>query len=295
MLTFGSLFAGIGGFDLGLERAGMRCLWQVEIDEFCQKVLAKHWPNVMRYGDVRECGSHNLSTVDLICGGFPCQPHSYTGKRGGAADDRNLWPEYRRIIAELNPTWVIGENVPGIITTILDEVLFDLEGAGYEVATFSIPACAVNAPHRRDRVWIIAHADSGGQQGQSVSVSIRRSFEAESNISWVCSDVAHADDDTRKETIGPTGRMGWKWIKESGQAFIEEEGICWFVEPAVGRMANGIPDRVDRLRVLGNAVVPQVVEWIGRCIVEYEQLKRERAEEGQMDGEGAKEQRVEYS
>ena len=115
MPTFGSLFAGIGGIDLGLERASWECRWQVEIDPFCQKVLAKHWPDVRRYGDVRDCGKHNLETVDLIAGGFPCQPYSLAGKRGGESDDRNLWPEYRRIVAELRPAWVLAENVPGII------------------------------------------------------------------------------------------------------------------------------------------------------------------------------------
>src|SRR5512136_1087486 len=139
MLTFGSLFAGIGGFDLGFERAGMQCLWQVEIDDYCQHVLAEHWPEVKRYGDVRECGSHNLAAVDVICGGFPCQPHSVAGKRKGAVDDRDLWPEMRRIIAELQPTWVVAENVPGIRGTILDAVLADLEALAYETGTISVP------------------------------------------------------------------------------------------------------------------------------------------------------------
>jgi len=141
-MRFGSLFAGIGGFDLGLERAGMECVWQVEIDPYCQKVLAKHWPQVKRYDDVRECGEHNLETVDLICGGFPCQPHSVAGKRRGAVDDRNLWPEYRRVLAELRPRWVLGENVPGIVTTMLDEVLSDLESEGYAATTIVLPAVA---------------------------------------------------------------------------------------------------------------------------------------------------------
>ena len=118
--TFGSLFAGIGGLDLGLERAGMVCSWQVEIDEYCRRVLAKHWPDVERFEDVRECGAHNLEPIDLICGGFPCQPHSVAGKRKGAADDRDLWPEYFRIVAELRPRYVLAENVPGIVTTYLD-------------------------------------------------------------------------------------------------------------------------------------------------------------------------------
>ena len=159
MLTFGSLFAGIGGFDLGLEWAGMRCLWQVEIDDYCNGVLAKHWPDVRRYHDVRECGADNLAAVDLVCGGFPCQPHSVAGKRRGAADDRDLWPEMRRIVDELKPTYVMAENVPGIRTTILPAVLADLEGLGYEVACLVVPACGLGAPHRRERVFIVAHTN----------------------------------------------------------------------------------------------------------------------------------------
>jgi len=161
-LTVGSLFTGIGGLDLGLERAGMEIRWMVEINPFCQKVLAKHWPNVTRYENVRECGKHNLEAVDLICGGFPCQPHSTAGKRRGAADDRNLWPEYLRIVTELRPTWILGENVPGIITTMLDTVLSDLEDEGYETLPLVVPACAFDAKHRRDRVWILAHSTGMG-------------------------------------------------------------------------------------------------------------------------------------
>src|SRR5512139_283122 len=140
-MRFGSLFAGIGGFDLGLERAGMTPVWQVEIDPFCCKVLAKHWPNVTRYEDVRNVGREQLGTVDLICGGFPCQPHSLAGKRRGAEDDRDLWPEYRRIVGECRPRWVLAENVPGIRTTILDQVLSDLESLDYAARTLIVPAC----------------------------------------------------------------------------------------------------------------------------------------------------------
>ncbi len=129
--TFGSLFAGIGGLDLGLERAGMTCSWQVENHPFCQKILHKHWPNVPKFEDVRHVGRWNLEPVDLIAGGFPCQPHSVAGKRRGAADDRNLWPEMYRIIRELRPPWVLAENVPGIKGTILNSCLSDLESEGY--------------------------------------------------------------------------------------------------------------------------------------------------------------------
>jgi DNA (cytosine-5)-methyltransferase 1 len=168
-LTFGSLFAGIGGFDLGLERAGMECKWQVEIDDFCNRVLEKHWPHVKRYRDVREVGKHNLEPVDLICGGFPCQPFSVAGKRDRTSDDRHLWPEVRRVVQEVHPRWFVGENVPGIddgYEMVLDQVCADLESIGYAVAPpLEIPACAVDADHLRFRVFIIANSERDGIQG----------------------------------------------------------------------------------------------------------------------------------
>jgi DNA (cytosine-5)-methyltransferase 1 len=262
-LTFGSLFAGIGGLDLGLERAGMMCAWQVEIDPYCQKVLAKHWPNVERFADVRECGKHNLKSVDLICGGFPCQPHSVAGKRRGAADDRNLWPEYRRIIAELKPRWVVAENVPGIITTYLDTVLSDLESEGYEVGTFNIPACAFDAPHRRERIFIVAYAHGGRLPEQGVCTEQSGRAEAISTGQ----DVADTEDADGGRT-GAAQYAGWRNPQTGGRGVGGSWLSYWSVESDVGRVAHGVPRRVDRLRALGNAVVPQVAEWIGRRIME---------------------------
>jgi len=160
MLTFGSLFAGIGGFDLGLERAGMACKWQVEIDDYCQKILTKHWPDVPKFRDIKKVGRNELETVDVICGGFPCQPFSVAGKREGRNDNRYLWPEMLRIITELQPRWVIAENVPGLFSIsegmVFEQVCIDLEYQNYEVWPFSIPACGVDAPHKRERAWILA-------------------------------------------------------------------------------------------------------------------------------------------
>ena len=200
-MTFGSLFAGIGGFDLGLERAGMECKWQVEIDPFCLKVLEKHWPGVKRYGNVKTVGKHNLEPVDLICGGFPCQPFSVAGKRGGREDNRYLWPEMLRVISEVRPTWVIGENVAGIVNMALDQVCSDLEGEGYEVQPFIIPACAVNAPHRRDRVWIVAHAQVNGDRRNTGEISgTDEQQKAKRPEGWLCSPNnanSHADNSMR--------------------------------------------------------------------------------------------------
>ena len=277
-LTFGSLFAGIGGFDLGFERAGMRCLWQVEKDPYCQKVLAKHWPDVERFEDVREVGKHNLTPIDVICGGFPCQPHSLAGKRKGAEDDRDLWPEYRRIIAELRPAYVIGENVPGIRTTILDQVLSDLENLVYATATFIIPACALDAPHRRDRVFIVAYSTISNAW-QSSKWQRRegfngRGFNRRRNAEEGELSVAHALR-TGLEGANHTGTIrAGKWSVQ----FPEHNG--WAVESGVGRVVDGVPHRVDRLRSLGNAVVPQVAEFIGRLVVQhYNERKHERRAE----------------
>ena len=263
-LTFGSLFAGIGGFDLGFERAGMKCAWQVEIDDFCQKVLEKHWPGVDRHGDIRECGRHNLEPVDVIAGGFPCQPHSMAGKRRGKADDRNLWPEYLRLVREIRPRWVVGENVPGLISTMLDEVLSDLEGEAYTVGTLVVPAVAFDAPHRRDRVFIVADAERGRLQQGAGSAGQAGQRWPESGGSG--EDVA--DSPGRGEQPGSSRRN----VRGLQNEVLQAGGNTnyWAPEPDVGRVAHGVPSRVDRLRALGNAVVPQVAEWIGRQIVEVE-------------------------
>lgn len=153
------LFSGIGGFSLGLERAGMKTVTFCEIDPFCRRVLQKHWPDVPIHEDVKKLNAESISeSVDLICGGYPCQPFSFAGKRRGAEDDRHLWPEYLRLIQEIRPRWIIAENVAGHINMGLDEVLSDLESENYQSWTFIIPACAVDAQHRRDRVWIIGNA-----------------------------------------------------------------------------------------------------------------------------------------
>jgi len=248
-VKFISVFAGIGGFDLGLERAGMTCVAQVEIDEFCQRVLTKHWPEVPKYGDIREVGKHNLPSADLICGGFPCQPHSFAGKRRGAEDDRHLWPEYLRIIDELRPSWVVPENVFGIVTTILDQVLSDLEGLNYTAVPLVIPACAFNAPHRRDRVFPVAYSDEYSKSAESVNErrkisrtmvpnSVRKGLERENGTGLQASLIARRD---------------WR-----------------ITQPVIRGRDDGVSRGMDqhRRRTLGNAVVPQVAEFIGRAIME---------------------------
>jgi DNA (cytosine-5)-methyltransferase 1 len=201
MFTFGSLFSGIGGIDLGLERAGMTCKWQVEIDEYCRKVLTKHWPSVPKYGDIRTISGDELERVDLIAGGFPCQPHSLAGRRQASEDERDLWGEYARLIRVLRPRWVLAENVPGLLSSesgrFFGRVLGDLARLGYDAEWESLPAAAFGAPHIRERVFIVAHADRErpGEAGQFCDREAQRSASGGE-------DVAHSNGTGRQELRG---------------------------------------------------------------------------------------------
>ncbi len=256
-----SLFSGVGGFDLGFDRAGMTCAGQVEIDDFCRRVLAKHWPDVPRMADVREVKGDEFGPIDLVCGGFPCQPHSLAGKRRGAADDRNLWPEYRRLVDTIRPAWVVAENVLGLAHTMLDAVLSDLEDLQYQVVTLDIPAVAFDAPHIRRRLFIVAHAEGipvrPGLRTDEQAEQRRRRFGDGGGAVGV---VSNSDRTGRQEQR--------RAVSVPAEHATVERGSRWPAEPAVDRVANGVPYRVDRLRALGNAVVPQVAEWIGRRIME---------------------------
>lgn len=272
-IRFGSLFSGIGGFDLGFERAGMKCAWQVEIDEACNKVLEKHWPDVKRFRDVREVGKHNLESVDLICGGFPCQPHSLAGKRKASEDERDLWPDFYRVICELEPEWVVVENVRGLLSSEVGRffggILKDLASRGYDAEWQVLSAEAFGAPHIRERVFIVAHLEIGGIG--ELSVPTRRPFKKSSDVDRMGEDVSDFDGQglsawNEPGCIDPQTRSVFQG-GELERVFSENRRKQWASEPGVGRVVHGVPHRVDRIKELGNAIVPQIPEWIGKRIV----------------------------
>lgn len=300
-MTHLDLFSGIGGFALAADR-----VWGnvehifVEIDPFCQRVLTKHWPEARIYGDIRTVTNTNKSgsgtptsgadtnrqtlhkgqekqpqlgtsgQVDLLTGGFPCQPFSQAGKRAGTADNRYLWPEMFRVIREFKPTWVIAENVRGLLTwsegLVFEQVCADLESEGYEVQPFIIPACSVNAPHRRDRVWFVAHKSGErleGSDGSSIAGCTKSDSDAPNS-----NDTGLEEARSQQQAAG-VGREGWErdWREVAA-------ATCNV------RMDDGIPEKLDkfggytrarhrqeRLKALGNAIVPQIAEKIMRGMV----------------------------
>ena len=235
-LTHLSLFTGIGGIDLAAEWAGFRTIGQVEQNLYALRVLRNRFGRrIPRWTDIKDLTADNfkrrtgIDSPTIITGGFPCQPFSCAGKRRGKEDDRYLWPEMLRVVRELRPDWVLGENVAGIVSMELEPCCADLEGEGYTVRAFLVPACGVGAWHRRERVFIIgSNANSQGLQERN-----RINFA--------------------RGPYPPTNRCGW-----------------WDVEPTLGRLAHGVPHRVDRLRCLGNAVVPQQVYPILAGIAQIE-------------------------
>ena len=387
------LFSGIGGFARGLEATDFfetSCF--IENEPYCQAVLKYHWPDVPVLGDITNVRKSDLPdpNPDVICGGFPCQPFSHAGKQQAQDDSRHLWPEMFRLIRECRPTWVVGENVAGIINLGLDEVLADLESEGYATRTFNIPACAVGAPHIRQRIWVVAHADSesepdGAFDGNAGQRQLGFGFMADpdsqrSQGQWpdgseegredserqagLCGGAVLADSERtgtgmekhrsggqgRKSPDAPqsevlrqedgtdcskgttaggrnvadTERKGERRRRvsgpgkdkgENGKGLSGEFGGCseamadsdgndggrggstkssgrnprmeyggggssyvrpeewWAVEPSVGRLVDGLPNRVSQLRALGNSIVPQIAEEIGKAIKRAEQWK----------------------
>lgn len=377
-----SLFSGGGLGDFGLMAAGMEIKGQVEIDDYCQKILDLRFPETIKWKDIKNVTGKEIKekcgTIDLVAGGFPCQPFSVAGNQRGDQDDRHLWPEMLRIIQEVQPRYVLGENVAGIIPIALDDVLNDLETLGYTTASFVFPAHACGAPHRRDRLWIVGYAEhlrrprvqeskglgtrkgtsegperpeqpsgSSSSQGRienvgdasikglsdrgrpSMGESTGEKSESErsNSPSDGSQDVGYSiskglegfsgDGERRHESgrvqekkersVGETGLLktlantdgvrcekginkpGKKRQKirgskssVSGETLGESKGLdtdkwgwvgdsrWWESEPPVGRVANGVAHRVDRLKVLGNGQVVHCVKFIGDRIMEFE-------------------------
>jgi len=382
------LFSGIGGFSLGLEATGgFETAAFCEIDPYCRSVLKKHWPGVPIFEDIRKLKGTDIGTVDIITGGYPCQPFSVAGKQKGVEDKRHLWPEYFRIIKECRPTWVIGENVSGHIKLGLDSVIEDLESEGYAARTFSISASSVGANHQRERIWIVANSDSSGsesaqpaiigeqknkeigngqtddtaritsganstfpEQGGETKMELMANSEniglttglyetkrqgntprcSEGEFKGNSSDVANASGVRRQNFGGNDGKNGPEKFQQEnvqfgnqcqihtsdvanaygvndaigrvdrtiqetgGSGSIDERGSgtnangfshssknetldskkqftnqnYWKTEPNVGRVVNGVPNRVDRLKALGNSLVPQIPFYIGQSIIQ---------------------------
>ena len=283
-ITFGSLFAGIGGFDLGFERAGMTCKWQVEIDDYANRVLKKHWPEVRRHRDIKTFPPSPESdwSVDVICGGFPCQDISYAGRGAGLEGERSgLFFDAIRVVRELRPRLVCMENVAALLTRGLDVVVGTLAEIGYRVEWHCIPAAHVGAPHIRDRVFIHAYRNSEstlpvnaeasrgeGSIPDTESERLRKRWPR--GIAGVGEGKENAA--TLADTIGPGLEIEPRKPGDHGeeQPAAKRSGDkreWWAVEPDVGRVAHGVPNRVDRLRGLGNAVVPQMAELVGRIIL----------------------------
>ena len=262
-MKVGSLFSGIGGLDLGLERAGMDVIWQSEIDLYACKVLDKHWPTVPNLGNIKKIDWSQVERPDVICGGYPCQPFSTAGKRQGEGDARHLWPWVRECIAELRPRYAVLENVRGHLSLGFGTVLGDLASIGYDTEWQVIPAAAVGAPHRRDRVFIVAYTNSTSRQQQ------HKWQVQESDIGRCSEDVAN----TKKHRPQSSSNLAYIKNTQPGHGVTGNNSGTgslsdwWQIEPDVGRVAHGVPNRLDRLRCLGNAVVPQVAEYVGRLIM----------------------------
>jgi DNA (cytosine-5)-methyltransferase 1 len=301
-VNVGSLFAGIGGFDLGFERAGMRVDWQVELDPYCRAVLARHFPDAARFEDVRKVGARNLSPVDLLCGGFPCQDLSAAGRGAGIDGARSgLWAEFARIVRELRPRYVVVENVPALLTGKgkrwergpIGRVLGDLAEARYDAEWACLSAREFGAPHLRKRVWIVAYPARDAEAGTEAEARPERERARAGGQRGRAAQLADSDPQRQPGRAGalgrPAGRREPADRRGAGAGLPDpdreqHEGRAqalgrpaapqlrdhWAAEPGVGRVADGVPRRVDRLAALGNALVPQIAEWIGRRILEYE-------------------------
>ena len=259
MLTVGSICAGIGGWDLGLERAGMATRWQVEIDPWCRRVLSKHFPSATQYEDANALDYTKVSHVEVIAAGYPCQPFSQAshGERKGFDDPRNVWPAVARAIRDIRPRFALLENVRGHLSMGFGRVLSDLAAIGYDAEWHILPAAAFGAPHMRERIWIVGvrrvDSDADGERREEFNASAVASAS-------IFGEGDRASGSGSRDDDGPRPfRRCEQWTTPPPK-------------PAVFRMANGIPAGLDRrrLRALGNALVPQIAEFIGRRVIELD-------------------------
>jgi len=292
-MTHGSLFSGIGGFDLAAEWSGFTNLFNCEWEEFPRKVLKHHFPNAEQYEDIHDFDATIYNgRVDVLSGGFPCQPFSVAGKRKGSEDERYLWKEMLRVIRECNPRWIVGENVRGIVNwsgkdgrvgMVFEEVCSDLEAIGYSVQSFIIPACAAgNAPHRRDRVWIVAHSDNIGTSSRLGEVQSKDGEIPKRN-----NDAQPSNTNSRNAPdTDSTGTRQNHGKRESGQLDKTSAANDWENFPTVPPVCggdDGLPKELDgitfpkwrkeSIKAYGNAIVPQVAHRIFESIREYELKK----------------------
>ena len=296
------LFSGIGGFSLGLERTGgFETVAFCEIEEWPRRILAKHWPDVKQYTDVRELTYERLAAdgiaVDVITAGFPCQDISTAGKGAGIEGERSgLWSEVARLTGELRPRYVILENVAALLGRGLDKVLADLAEIGYDAEWHCIPASHIGAPHRRDRFWCLAYASSEQRDGSDhyTRISARPEAAPESGNCGGAEVMAHADSPRLqgRAHTGSTGKIRARsqqftkrcvdreqpaWTTEPRMGLLADglsAGLSrsgWLAEPGIGRIASGVPDRTQKLKALGNSIVPQMATLIGQAIIEMEQ------------------------
>ena len=292
-----SLFSGIGGLDLAFEWAGGVVSAMCEIEPYCRKVLRRHWPDVPLFEDIRELKGSDVGAVDVVYGGFPCQPFSVAGNKRGKDDSRYMWPEFSRLVAEIKPRWVVAENVPGILRIAADDVCSDLERQGYSVGIWDFEAAAVGARHRRERIFFVAHPRCTLRQGISEARDLRETTGTRNAHAVERPGSSHAADtdevrcnvrgfeeqgverqeqtcnqaDTGREApADPDGSRCKGYFSGRLQQTHSAIGLRgrWEPEPDVDRVVNGLPHRVDRLRALGNAVVPQQVYPIFKAIME---------------------------
>lgn len=284
--THASLFSGIGGFDLAADKIGWKNVFHCEINPFCRKILNYYWPNAISYEDITKTDFTIWNgKIDILTGGFPCQPYSLAGKRLGKADNRHLWPEMLRAIQEIQPTWIVGENVYGLVNwndgLAFEEVQADLENEGYEVQPFILPACAVGAPHRRDRIWFVAYSNHKGRSAGYREIS-RKDEKVSERASETCgfNDERTASDTNCKrfekcDYAGISKRKSKQFDKsilrtENWENFPTQSPVCGGND-GISSGLDGITFskwRNESIKAYGNAVVPQIPYQIFKVIEE---------------------------